>query len=105
MKFWAGILLLNITFFLIQPVFAAQPENECVKNCCPESNKNKKECPKNCNPLFTCMYCQYVPAKGLKIEQVKNVLFKEYITELNPNVLKGFVANSWHPPNIISSQQ
>lgn len=99
MKFWAAILLVNITFFLVQPVFASYNKPACVKTCCPKSSKNKNECSKTCNPLFACMYCQYLPAKAAKLKTVDFNAAVKYFTGLTSSTLQGFVANWWHPPN------
>lgn len=99
MKFWAAILLLNIIFFFVQPVFASAYQNNTTDRCCPESNKEKKECPKNCNPFSMCMYCQYVPAKNIKIIKPEFIFFIKHHNDVNVNIVSGYRWPCWHPPN------
>src|SRR5438045_2751510 len=99
MRFWAAILLLNISFFLVQPVFPSQSENKCIKNCCPESSKDKKECPKNCNPFFTCIYCQYIVTDNVKIKAVSYNTSIKHFNGLQSSILIGYVSTCLHPPD------
>ena len=99
MKFFAALLLCTIALFLVQPIFASHANKKCIKTCCPESGRDKKECPKSCNPFFTCIYCQYLPAKNILIKEVVYNSTSKHQKDFDANILKGYYAVCWHPPN------
>ncbi len=102
MKFLTAILLLiSMAFFLVQPVFALYFKSNCIRNCCPESTNNKKECPKNCNPLFTCIYCQYIPAKTIHVKNQVALIKSKQNTFYDSLIYAGYTTSCWHPPNYL----
>jgi hypothetical protein len=89
-----------MVFFLVQPVFA-EAKKEKPDKCCPLRSKDKNECPKNCNPFFTCMYCLYMPAKIITVKnKMPFVLLKQIISFDSP-IYEGHIKSCWHPPTLI----
>lgn len=99
MKFFAAILLSMMIFFLVQPLLAIEPKSNCTKDCSSkQGDKKKSECPTNCNPFFTCSYCQYIVSNSINFPKISPTSFREYCEELTNPIVKGFPISCWHPP-------
>ncbi len=100
MKFFSAFLLLLMTFFLVQPIFAHSHIEE-MKNCCSKKrNATNKDCGDNCNPFFTCCYCQYISPKAISINESVHPVIIILSSVENYPVIKGFPFSCWHPPKV-----
>ena len=88
-----------MVFFLIEPVYAGLKKEE-VKTCCEKKQAKKgSECAKNCNPFFTCCYCQYLLVKKSTIKPDSTYDIQYFHLSDEP-IIKGFSFDCWHPPQV-----